>query len=280
MKQNVERLLGLLLSLLLLSGAFASCDQVSGPAGPQGEQGVQGEAGRGILKTEIIDGCLYITYTDDPENPVNVGRVDGAESEGTEGLEYYPLPDGTYAVGGWTAKYMTEIVIPATHKGKAVTVIQESAFANFPNLTSITIPDSVTSISRLAFWSCSKLTSVTIPDSVTSIGKGAFSGCTGLTSITISNGVASIGGMAFSGCTGLTSVTIGNSVTGIGSSAFSDCTDLTSITYKGTQAQWNEIEKSSLGWYGTVVCSDGEIEMKSESESDNPEFGNLVRPNT
>lgn len=259
MKQNVERLLGLLLSLLLLSGAFASCDQVSGPAGPQGEQGVQGEAERGILKTEIIDGCLYITYTDDPENPVNVGRVDGAESEGTERLEYYPLPDGTYAVGGGTAKYMTEIVIPATHKGKAVTVIQESAFANFPNLTSITIPDSVTSISRLAFWSCSKLTSVTIPDSVTSIGKSAFSGCTGLTSITISNGVASIGDMAFYGCTGLTSV-----------------------TYKGTQAQWNEIEKSSLGWYGTVVCSDGEIEMESESEfeSDNPGFGNLVRPNT
>ena len=280
MKRNVVRLLGLLLSLLLLGGVFASCDQVSGPAGPQGEQGVQGEAGRGILKAEIIDGCLYITYTDDPENPVNVGRVDGAETERTDEVEYYPLPDGTYAVDGGTAKYLTEIVIPATYKGKAVTVIQKSAFANFPNLTSITIPDSVTSIGRFAFGSCSKLTSVTIPNSVTSIGEGTFSGCTGLTSITIPDSVTSIGNNAFYGCTELTSVKIGNSVTSIGSSAFSDCTGLTSITYKGTQAQWNGIEKSSLGWYGTVVCSDGEIEMKSESESDNPGFGNLVRPNT
>ena len=175
MKRNMVRLLGLLLSVLLLGGVLASCDQVSGPAGPQGEQGAQGEAGekgekgekgdkgdkgdagRGILKIEIIDGCLYIIYTDDPENPVNVGRVDGAESEGTGGLEYYPLPDGTYAVSGGTAKYMTEIVIPATYKGKAVTVIQESAFADFPNLISVKVPASVTSIGKCAFDDCSVL---------------------------------------------------------------------------------------------------------------------------
>lgn len=47
----------------------------TGPQGPQGEKGEQGEAGRGILEVEIIDGCLWITFTDDPENPINVGRV-------------------------------------------------------------------------------------------------------------------------------------------------------------------------------------------------------------
>ncbi len=46
-----------------------------GLQGAQGAQGEKGEDGRGILKTEIIDGCLWITFTDDPENPVNIGRV-------------------------------------------------------------------------------------------------------------------------------------------------------------------------------------------------------------
>ena len=49
-----------------------------GPQVPQGEQGPQcekGEDGRGILKVEIIDGYWWITYSDAPDTPVNVGRV-------------------------------------------------------------------------------------------------------------------------------------------------------------------------------------------------------------
>ena len=47
----------------------------TGEQGPQGEKGDQGNEGRGILKVEIIDGCLWITYTDAPKNPVNVGSL-------------------------------------------------------------------------------------------------------------------------------------------------------------------------------------------------------------
>ena len=103
------------------------------------------------------------------------------------------------------------------------------------------------------------VTDLTLPSGIAEINHGAFSGCTGLTSITIPDSVTSIGSWVFSDCTGLTSITISNSVTSIGSKAFSGCTDLTSITYKGTQAQWNEISKSSLGWSGTVICSDETI---------------------
>ncbi len=53
-----------------------------GQKGDAGEKGESGTAGRGILKTEIIDGCLWLTYTDDPENPVNVGRVAASDTTG------------------------------------------------------------------------------------------------------------------------------------------------------------------------------------------------------
>lgn len=200
MKQII-RILAVLFAALLAVSVLASCENA--------EKGEKGDTGRGILKTEIIDGWLFITYSDDPENPVKIGRVngdDGAESEGTDGLEYYLLPDDTYAVSGGTTKYLTEVEIPAIHNGKAVTVIMEQAFQSFPNLKKITIPNSVTSIGSFAFSDCSGLTSITIPDSATSIGVSAFSGCSGLMSITIGSSVVNIKENAFYGCEKLVEV--------------------------------------------------------------------------
>jgi|GEM_PF-3474661 len=38
-------------------------------------KGQKGDEGKGILKTEIIDGYLWITYTNAPESAVNVGKI-------------------------------------------------------------------------------------------------------------------------------------------------------------------------------------------------------------
>ena len=73
---------------------------------------------------------------------------------------FYPLDDGTYAIGCdiELIKYLTKIVIPAKHNGKKVSAIVEYAFSGCSALTSIEIPNSVTSIGYNAFYGCSNLT--------------------------------------------------------------------------------------------------------------------------
>ena len=190
-----------------------------------GPKGDKGDDGRGILKVEIIENHLWITYSDAPASPVDLGTIQPTYN-GTDGLDFYPLPDGTYGVMAGKTQYLEDIEIPAAYNEKAVTMIFDNAFKSAKNLKSITIPNSVTSIGEYAFEDCTGLTEITISDSVTSIGKWAFSYCTGLTEITIPDSVTSIGYGAFYNCTGLTEITIPNSVTSIGASAFSVCTGL------------------------------------------------------
>lgn len=70
-----------------------------------------------------------------------------------------------------------------THKDIEYSVksIEENAFSNLYNLTSVTISDSVTQIGRYAFSYCSNLISVTVSDSVAFIDYNAFEGSRALT---------------------------------------------------------------------------------------------------
>ena len=112
-------------------------------------------------------------------------------------------------------------------------------------VTSVNIPNGVTLIDSAAFYEYTNLASITIPDSVMFIGSSAFYGCTSLASITLGNGVTDIGDSAFYGCTSLASITIPDSVTFIDDMVFSECTSLANIYYKGTEEQWNAINKRS-----------------------------------
>ena len=104
----------------------------------------------------------------------------------------------------------------------------KNLFQKYPNLTNVTIPNSVTYINKSAFQGCSKITSITIPNSVTRIGNNAFYGCINLTSVDLPEGLTSIGNCVFFDCSSLTSITLPESLTSIGLSAFNSCTGLTS----------------------------------------------------
>ena len=145
--------------------------------------------------------------------------------------------------------------------GDNVQSIPANAFYGSPNLTSVTIGDSVTTIGESAFAYCDALRQinwnavavndfnfnyssdypfynsgdtngmvVTFGDNVQSIPANAFRNCNNLTSVTIGDSVTTIGERAFYNCDNLTSVTIPDSVTTIGENAFYDCDSLASVT--------------------------------------------------
>ena len=146
------------------------------------------------------------------------------------GVEFMKKVDGTYKVSDYTGS-ASEVIIPSTYYGIAVTSIGYGAFSECKSLTSIIISNSVTTVDERAFYGCENLTSINIPDNVTTIGKRAFYGCENLTSINIPNGVTTIGDYTFYGCDSLARITIADSVTTIGDNAFYNCTNLTSVTF-------------------------------------------------
>lgn len=163
----------------------------------------------------VVDGIAY----DRLEDGISVAVV----------CNWYWNPDITIH----DVPYKGSISIPSTvtynkQTYKVTSII--GAFSGSPEVTSVSMPNSITEIGVNAFNGCNKLTSIIIPDSVVSIGKNAFENCTGLTDITIPNSVKTIDNYAFSGCNNLKSITLSNSTITIGSYAFNKCAGISTIT--------------------------------------------------
>ncbi len=127
----------------------------------------------------------------------------------------FTLENGTYTVTDcWPMEGVSEIIIPSTYNGIAVTKIGKEAF-RYDSMTSIVIPSTVTEIGFKAFENCSNLMSVTIPGSVTVIGGEAFKGCERLTTVTIEDAAVRIENHAFYGCSRLANISLGNNITSI-----------------------------------------------------------------
>lgn len=152
-----------------------------------------------------------------------------------------------------TDSEQTVIEIPETLAGAQVTAIGEGAFKGNPDITHVTIPNTVTTIENGAFCDCTNLSTVDLSENVQWIGEHAFSGCTSLTEVDLPATLQWIGEYAFANCDALTSLNIYGgikeipdyafygtaiksvfippSVVRIGDYAFAQCHDLENVSF-------------------------------------------------
>ena len=167
---------------------------------------LKGDTGRGIQKTEIVDGKLIVTYTDGTQE--DLGSITAGNGE----VFVYTLQeDGTYSVSaGEGAKTATALTIPSSYQGIAVTSIADSGFINLLQLKEVTIPDTVLTLGDYAFYNCVKLTSISLSAQLETIGSYALANCTSLTAVTIPSQVNLIRNHAFWNDIALESATFEN----------------------------------------------------------------------
>ena len=130
----------------------------------------------------------------------------------------------------------SEITVPATINGQAVTQIGEACFAD-----------------------CSWVTTVHLPDGITAIGDGAFVNCTALRGIKIPETAETLGEQIFDGCSALEAVCIPYSVTSIGDNAFDGCSKLSYVFYTGPKFAWLALKVSFPDSKPLIYCHGGQV---------------------
>ena len=100
----------------------------------------------------------------------------------SQGLEYRLINDGKeYAVDGIGMCKDSVIVVPTTHEGLPVTMIDYYALGDITTIKAVVIPDSVTIIDSYAFTRCTSLEALIIPESVWYFDPTIIDGCPSIT---------------------------------------------------------------------------------------------------
>ena len=112
-----------------------------------------------------------------------------------DGFHYQEKADGTIMITG-SDKTNPNIVIPTKLKGKAVTEISEYAFYRYEEIESVSVPSSVKKINNRAFANCPNLKSITI-SGVKNIDECICYNDTALDEIILEGNIDRIGGASF-----------------------------------------------------------------------------------
>jgi len=124
-----------------------------------------------------------------------------------DGIAYKITNAADLEVNVCATDYSGDVVIPETvdyNNGVYVILgIEDEAFKDCTQLSSVTISRFITEIGTKVFLGCTSLENVALPDNLTHIGNQAFYGCKGMKKITIPASVNTIGQEAFAYSSGL-----------------------------------------------------------------------------
>ena len=221
----MKRIVSLLLVLLMLVFAFASCKSAGDENTDSDIESNVGDATGDISNTQNGDkttekGENNNVTEEDEDNKTEKPTFNVKES--SKGLKFELNPDKlSYTLVGKGSCIDKEIFIDG-YNGLPVTVIGYGALMKNTVATSVTVGDNVEVIEGYAFWDCTKITKVTLGKKVRVLGNGVFYGCTALTSATLGSSLEKISYRAFYNCKNLSTIKIPDSVLCIGEEAFAN----------------------------------------------------------
>ncbi|MDR0574076.1 MAG: leucine-rich repeat domain-containing protein [Tannerella sp.] len=189
--------------------------------------------------------------TQESTPPVLIGDLYYTLNEENMTAETAAIPP----VGEEQPRYtLTTITVPSTvtcgENTYNVVKIGNGSLRDLPNVTSITIPESVQTIGNSAFASCPNLITVVGSANASLIEDWAFYGCGKLTFFLFSPDLTAISEHCFQECASLTSLNIPVGVTTIGTCAFQNCANLRNVSIPTTVSAIN-----SWSFYGTGIES-------------------------
>ncbi len=141
------------------------------------------QSGNQLFIRDKGNGKAWITY--DPSIPLHLSENNSAK------------------IATYTADIEIPPMVVIDHWAYDITGIDNMAFANNNELTSITLPDSVTYLGDGAFCNCVTLNSINIPEGVEIIPKACFGQCKRLLTVTLPASTKTIERLAFGYCNGL-----------------------------------------------------------------------------
>ena len=175
--------------------------------------------------------------------PNSITSINNNAFYGCESLTEITIPNSVKTFGGGVfrgCKKLQSIVIP-----DSVTTMGDQNFYDCKELKSVKLSNKLTEIGSFNFGYCYLLEDITIPDSVTSIGNYAFYKCEKIKSLVVPDGVKKINMQTFMYCDSMTTITLPSGLTDIYNEAFYGSYNLKNINFKGTEEQWNNINKGS-----------------------------------
>ena len=258
--------------LILIILCFCSCERVE-------NQGL----GTSVSLVKMENNEIIVTYTDGTRE--SLGNISSYLEDEREDLEFYPLDDGTYAVGAGNAKFLSNIEIPERYRGKIVSQIIDGGFSTCASLKSIKLPSTIVKIGEGAFRGCTALEKINIPSGISSIGNNAFYSCgnlsynlydtgmylgneenpyvvfakassTTINSCEINENTKIVYHRAFYGCEYLREISIPFGVESVGFQAFGGCIRLGSLSIPHLNDGENGKDDMYLGYYFGAMAND------------------------
>ncbi len=172
----------------------------------------------------------------------------------------YEIKDGYVIITGYKG-VEREIYVPSIIDSRPVTIIGESAFAEY-DMTSIVLPDTIVVIEEKAFKECVCLEKVVFSDSLEKIDKYAFYECTSLKKIDFPQSLKDIREFTFSYCESLEEVELPDGLEHLRNSSFANCDSLKMLNIPENtdlHIYLGETSHPIAGTFATFTCPLGTV---------------------